>query len=107
MMMRLISLVLALCATGPCWSASVTHCASLAALNLPGVKIVRAEVIAAGAPLPQLLRFIAHPPLCRVATTLQPVAESHIKIEVWMPLTHWNGKFLGLGTGGWGGQIPY
>jgi feruloyl esterase len=107
MMMRLISLVLALCPTGPCWSASVTHCASLAALNLPGVKIVRAEVIAAGAPLPQLLRFIAHPPLCRVATTLQPVAESHIKIEVWMPLTHWNGKFLGLGTGGWGGQIPY
>lgn len=99
--------LLALCASAPCWSAGVSQCAQLAALNLPSVKIARAQVLGAAAPLPMLPRAASHVPVCRVAATLRPVPDSHIKIEVWMPLAHWNGKFIGLGTGGWGGQIPY
>jgi feruloyl esterase len=93
---------------GPASSAGIaTSCAQLAALQVPAVSITRAVLVPARAALPQLPRKLAHPALCRIAATLQPVPESHIKIEVWLPVAHWNGKFLGLGTGGWGGQIPY
>jgi feruloyl esterase len=48
------------------------------------------------------------PAFCRVAATLAPTSESHIKIEVWLPAASaWNGKFLGTGNGGAGGVISY
>jgi feruloyl esterase len=105
--MRPILAVLALGATLPCWGTSVPACTQLAALKLPGATIVRAQALGAAARLPKLPRVTLHAPVCRVAATLRPVPESRIRIEVWMPLTHWNGRFLGLGTGGWGGEIPY
>src|SRR3954471_19935771 len=37
------------------------------------------------------------PASCRVAATLTPTPDSDIKIEVWMPLTGWNGKFHSAG----------
>ena len=89
------------------WAGSQPGCAQLAALHVPAVRITMAVVVPAQTALPKLARTLTHPALCRVAATLQPVPESHIKIEVWLPLADWNGKFLGLGTGGWGGQIPY
>jgi feruloyl esterase len=39
-----------------------------------------------------------------VAITLTPTADSVIKAEVWLPL-QWNGKFLGVGGGGFVGSI--
>jgi feruloyl esterase len=42
-----------------------------------------------------------------VAATLSPSRDSDIKIEVWMPLANWNGKFQGVGNGGLGGYITY
>ena len=48
------------------------------------------------------------PPFCRVAATLTPSQDSDIKIEVWLPTaTNWNGKFQGVGNGGWAGSIAY
>jgi len=44
---------------------------------------------------------------CRVAATLQPSGDSDIKIEVWLPLSGWNGKFLAVGNFGWAGSIMY
>src|SRR4029077_5798988 len=38
---------------------------------------------------------------------LKPSRDSEIKIEVWMPATGWNGKFQGVGNGGWAGAISY
>jgi feruloyl esterase len=38
---------------------------------------------------------------------LRPSAESEIRIEVWLPLSAWNGRLLGIGNGGWGGRIVY
>lgn len=38
---------------------------------------------------------------CLVAVTLNP----NIKIQVWLPKTGWNGRFLGTGNGGSGGRI--
>ncbi len=48
-----------------------------------------------------------HVPFCRVAATLRPSGDSKIKIEVWLPLSGWNGKLLGAGNFGWGGAIMY
>jgi feruloyl esterase len=42
-----------------------------------------------------------------VAATLKPSTDSDIKIEVWMPASGWNGKFMAVGNGGLGGSINY
>jgi feruloyl esterase len=47
------------------------------------------------------------PAFCRVAATLKPSSDSDIKIEIWLPLKGWNGKFFGAGSFGWGGSIMY
>src|SRR6202012_2923415 len=39
--------------------------------------------------------------------TLRPVADSEIKIEVWMPAAGWNGKLQSVGNGAWAGSISY
>src|SRR5262249_43220580 len=57
------------------------------------------------APGPPIYREL--PAFCRVAATLRPSSDSDIKIEVWMPATGWNGKFLAVGNGGWAGNISY
>ena len=90
-------------------------CEGLSALSLPATTITRAEAVAAGAftlsnsnpnsgqqnPFGQL------PAFCRVAATIRPTSDSEIKIEVWMPAAGWNGKFMGVGNGGWSGAISY
>jgi feruloyl esterase len=42
-----------------------------------------------------------------VKATLKPSSDSDIKIEVWLPVSGWNGKFQGVGNGGWAGTIGY
>jgi feruloyl esterase len=60
-------------------------------------------ILALGAPA--FRPYSALPAFCRVAATLRPSSDSDIKIEVWMPAAGWNGKFEGLGNGGWAGSI--
>jgi feruloyl esterase len=47
------------------------------------------------------------PAFCRVTANLIPNADSNIKIEVWLPESAWNGRFLGTGGGGFQGVITY
>src|SRR5262245_60376943 len=47
------------------------------------------------------------PSFCRVTATLTPTPDSSIKIEVWLPESTWNGRFLGTGGGGFQGNISY
>ena len=47
------------------------------------------------------------PPFCRVTATLTPSSDSSIAIEVWLPESGWNGRFLGTGGGGFQGVITY
>ena len=47
------------------------------------------------------------PPFCRVAAELKPTPDSNIVIEVWLPIAQWNGKFIAVGSGGWGGSVSY
>src|SRR5260370_11128992 len=88
-------------------------CDSLATLSLPNTSITRTALVPAGeftqpnAPPPQQQLFKRLPALCRVAATLSPTSDSEIKIEVWLPAETWNGKFMGVGNGGWAGAIVY
>jgi len=47
------------------------------------------------------------PAFCRIAATVKPSSDSDIKVEVWLPVSGWNGKFYAVGNGGWAGSIPY
>jgi feruloyl esterase len=94
-------------------SLNAASCEGLASLNLPETRITTAESIAAGAPVSvpginAANRQISNlPAFCRVAATLTPSTDSDVKIEVWLPAAGWNGKFQGVGNGGWSGNIVY
>jgi feruloyl esterase len=86
-------------------------CDNVKALNIPHTTITMAQPIAPGGFTPQGGRgadaFKALPAFCRVAATLAPVADSEIKIEVWLPESGWNGKLQSVGNGAWAGTISY
>jgi feruloyl esterase len=100
----LCGLVLVFCSH--CFAAT---CESLATLAVPrgAVTIAETEQGSALAGLtPKPLMDL--PPFCRVAATLSPAPDSHIKIEVWMPsYKKWNGKFKATGNSGYAGAIAY
>jgi feruloyl esterase len=98
---------------------AASTCESLTGLKLKNTTITMAETVAAGAfssPLPapkgkQPQSFRNLPAFCRVGATLTPVADSEIKIEVWLPETGpgkgWNGNLQSVGNGAWAGTISY
>lgn len=45
---------------------------------------------------------------CRVQGVITPTAKSDIRFEVWLPPTDaWNGKYQGIGNGGFAGSLIY
>jgi feruloyl esterase len=100
----------------PAVPALASSCDRLAALELTDTTITMAQLVPAGQfsapgerqnagrgvnPYKDLSEF------CRVAATLRPTSDSDIKVEVWLPASHWNGKFQAVGNGGWAGSISY
>jgi feruloyl esterase len=94
-------------------SVSAGTCEKLASLALPDTTIVLAQKEPAGTftlpkgldmPGPSLDNL---PAFCRVAGEIKPTKDSDIKFELWMPASGWNGKFMGIGNGGWSGAISY
>lgn len=93
----------------------VPDCAALSTLALPSVQIMSAVPVAAGAlrlpssPIaPDLAaRAASLPAFCRVQAVATPTPDSRIGIEVWLPITQWNGRLLGTGNGGGAGRIAY
>ena len=89
--------------------AAAATCDGLGKLSLPDTTITTAELVSGGsfaAPgVPQ--PFTNLPSFCRVAATIHPSKDSDIQFEVWMPASNWNGKFFGVGNGGFAGAITY
>src|SRR5262245_25551389 len=52
-------------------------------------------------------RYEELPAFCQVTATLTPTTTSEIRAELWLPMTGWNGKFIGTSPNGMGGNIPY
>jgi feruloyl esterase len=95
-------------------AAGATSCENLVSLTLPDTTIIAAQSVAAGAftpPKPPALPIPASykelPAFCRVAASVRPTNDSDIKFEVWMPAAGWNGRFVGVGNGGYSGEIWY
>src|SRR4051812_28302816 len=84
-------------------------CASLARRALLNVTITTLQEITGGSFTPPGKGSGAAnlPPFWLVAGTIAPTPESEIRFEVWMPLANWNGKFAGVGNGGWAGFVSY
>jgi feruloyl esterase len=89
--------------------AAGTSCESLAALTVPTVTIHAASNVAAGPfAVPGSQTPLTLPAFCRVEATARPTSDSEIRFEVWIPpVDGWNGKFQGVGNGGYQGSISY
>jgi feruloyl esterase len=101
-----------LLAAAPLHAAS--SCENLASLAVPHATVTLTQSVAAGQFTPPTsvgpaggAAFQKLPSFCRVAATLRPVEDSEIKIEVWLPVSGWNGKFQAVGNGAWAGSISY
>src|SRR5204863_3234098 len=90
-------------------------CDSLAKLTLANTTITNAQLVPTGAfHLPSGRRprasvemfsdFDRLPMFCRVQATVAPSRDSRIRVEVWLPVTGWNGRYLGVGNGGYAGS---
>jgi feruloyl esterase len=100
-------LICLLVGTAPACAAT---CENLASLKLPQTTITAATTVAAGAFVPPTGSsdaFKSLPPFCRVQGVIRPSSDSDIEFEVWLPLSGWNGKYLGVGNGGFAGSISY
>jgi feruloyl esterase len=87
--------------------AAVMDCDALAALPLSQAEI-HSELITAKAFTPPSGKTISNlPSVCRVHMLLTPTSDSHIQVEVWLPVQDWNGKLQGIGNGGFAGSISY
>src|SRR5688572_30160527 len=86
-----------------------TACSGLAQRSLPDTTIKAAETVTTGSFTPPGSNNALGnlPAFCRVAGVIAPTKDSQILFEVWMPLEKWNGKFAGVGNGGWAGVISY
>src|SRR5882672_3219156 len=110
-------------------AAAATPCESLTTLKLSDATVTSAVVVPEGPPpargagpggargvqggAPPVAQQPARggappaniPAHCRVQVTLKPTSDSLIKMELWLPTQDWNGKFMGVGNGGFAGSI--
>ncbi|HEX6686132.1 MAG TPA: tannase/feruloyl esterase family alpha/beta hydrolase [Candidatus Limnocylindrales bacterium] len=78
--------------------APVVTCESLATLTIANTVITSAVTTPASGSVPAT---------CRVhAVVAHPGAGDAVNIDVWMPIEGWNGRFQGLGGGGYAGGFP-
>lgn len=88
--------------------AAAQTCEKLSDLKLANTTITSAQSVGAGAFTPatgSAAPFKELPAFCRVTGVIKPSSDSDIKFEVWMPSSGWNGKFQGIGNGGFAGTI--
>ncbi|HWE85636.1 MAG TPA: tannase/feruloyl esterase family alpha/beta hydrolase [Terracidiphilus sp.] len=96
--------------------ASSQGCEKLAGLAVPNASITMAREVDAGAFVAPPAPFTGNdasafyktlPAFCRIVAHARPSADSDIVIEVWLPVSGWNGKLQGMGNGGFAGFIDY
>ena len=84
-------------------------CVNLKALTIPNVEITSAAALPAGPfSAPGSRGPMTVPAFCRIEGVARPANDSEIRFEVWIPPAEsWNGKFQGVGNGGYAGSISY
>lgn len=85
-------------AANPRSLAAPASCASLTGVRLPNTTVASAVVVPADG---------AVPATCQVnATVTHPPSGDAENIYVWLPVSGWNGRFQGVGGGGYVGGFP-
>ena len=104
-----VAFAVALVARPSAQTVPAATCERLADQRLPNTTITAAQSVTAGSFTPpgSTNAMTNLPPFCRVAGVIAPTVESQILFEVWLPLEKWNGKFAGVGNGGWAGSISF
>ena len=88
--------------------APASDCSRLRDTQLTNTTITAASAVAPGTFHPPYGGPVSKlPAFCRVAGVIRPSTDSEIRFEVWMPETGWNGKYLGVGNGGFAGTIDF
>lgn len=81
-----------------------TRCENLTELSVPDTEITAAELVPAGDYTDATGRVHRDlPEFCRVAASVAP----SLTFEAWIPSSTWNERFLGVGNGGFAGNISY
>ncbi len=102
--------------SGPVSAASTGECSALAdgSFGQAAAVVSAAAINVAGRPrdtswIPAEYRptLQSTQPFCRVVVAATPSAQSSIGIEIWLPLSGWNGRFLGTGNGGYPTSVDY
>ncbi len=89
-------------------SAFGAGCDAVKGMTLESTTITLAEAVPAGKITTPYGDVVAGlPAFCRVSGVIRPTADSVIRFEVWLPSQGWNGRFLGVGNGGFAGSINY
>lgn len=90
------------------------NCSTLQAFQIDQGSVSAAEWVAAGEfrpagspPSAGDTPFSTLPEFCRVSMSLHPSDDSDIKLELWLPRTNWNGKYMAVGNGAFTGSIRY
>jgi Tannase and feruloyl esterase len=98
-------------ASAPVRPVEAGTCEALAGLKLDKVVIVTAAIEGGDASVTLKTFFgtpVGHvPSFCRVTARLHPTNDSDIGIEVWLPVKGWDGRFHGVGVGGFAGTFDY
>ena len=98
-------LLTAVALSGSLCSASVlaapgeAACTKLSTAAVPNTKISSAKEVAAS-------EAVKTPAFCEVTAVVSPVQGSHVGVVYRLP-DNWNGKLLGLGGGGWAGNVHF
>ena len=94
--------------------AHAAPCDTLRGVRLPNTTIVSVTLVDSGAFVPPapvrqpvFRAFKTLPAFCRVELVVRPSIDSDIGIEVWLPVAQWNGRYVGVGNGSFGGSISY
>lgn len=90
---------------------AAARCSALAGVKLDAATVTSAELVAAGA-APKEWKLApgqagALKEFCRVRVTDRPSVDSDTAVEVWLPASGWNGRYRGIGNGGFAGEIYF
>ena len=112
--LAICSLMLFCLAPQALWAQS---CSALRSLRLESTTVISAQLVDSGRFAPPVMvrraspefftAFNSLPAFCRVQAVARPSSDSEISIEVWLPVTGWNHRYLGVGNGSFGGSINF
>ena len=90
-------------------SAATPDCLNLLHAQIANTTITTATLIPAGTDLKSITGASGSlaASTCRVVATVSTQPGEQVGIEVWLPQSGWNGRLFGVGSGGFGGVIPY